>query len=1016
MKSPSTVYLNPQRSSQSTRPAGALRPLRIALAMACMGCAPLGMAQGLIKLPDPYEEFRNVNNGTWSVGEYGRAKNFNLALIHAYSKEGESLSDTIENTEKFRNKVRQLINIVDFGISFKDFHNMAGERAVLLDKIKNTTANAPSSSVMAAYIDRLGIGYKDVARKELDIAFAGAIWLMKKSVDNGVIDDGAGDLYDLFMSDASSGEKKEQDFITYITKDYGSLVTALTKVFVEHGGDGLLMAAARQISPSYIYVNASKIVLDVVAAAYLASSINANNQKRVALEFLKYYMIGFKGDKSRFEKALGQPDGVNWNLREAFWSFQSAHDHNGVQIANKFEMMRMATTNVVDEVKFDNALEHLKNYIQRDGNLSIKYDATPGKRANPGSRSELDGGMLSLGDEIQIVGTVDPYLAQDNCALQSGLDTRLQGLLATSPGAVVSNENIVNAVRVTGTLPFLKQDIQIKCGSASYLLTASFAPDELIVPAGYFNWSEPVTLQGDTPTIQGSFRVSFQPPALWSLVRGSNGELVSASTLRVKFWIKEKVQNAGAPSDWALLTEKEILGYLQNPTDRITVSAGTTTLQGADYQSFFIDRTGQRVFKFGATVYGTPYLNQGTGYAIELSKDAVVRAADLQFGWQYDPYHLIVADPAAAGYDAGWFSATAGLPFTFCFGQPYDGARGPLQSYRLWLTPDNGGSLGSMVSATATPYDAATGCGVFSVAASGRYKINGIEALINPAQDPQGEGRIWFGNIPPEYVQVAGADQPGTPGGGTPGGGDPGTPGTHPLNDTGITWSGHATSGNAATCDASHPAGQDCRYGRDAQAAAGQLTKTGHSAPDIDPAHGNPNGFDYTKISNSGAALPPSATLGTGANDWACTRDNVTGLIWEAKTTSGLRGQSHTYTWFNTHSPDGNSGTASGGTCETSGRCDTEKYTQDVNAAGLCGANDWRMPTVKELEGIADRGSSSPAIDPVFFPNTPSSVVWSGSPYAGSSNGAWVVLFDDGYAYSGYRYNGYHVRLVRAGQ
>lgn len=39
------------------------------------------------------------------------------------------------------------------------------------------------------------------------------------------------------------------------------------------------------------------------------------------------------------------------------------------------------------------------------------------------------------------------------------------------------------------------------------------------------------------------------------------------------------------------------------------------------------------------------------------------------------------------------------------------------------------------------------------------------------------------------------------------------------LNDTGITGSGGATSGNASTCDANHPAGQDCHYGRDKAAA-----------------------------------------------------------------------------------------------------------------------------------------------------------------------------------------------------
>ncbi|MFA7607548.1 MAG: DUF1566 domain-containing protein [Rhodocyclaceae bacterium] len=239
---------------------------------------------------------------------------------------------------------------------------------------------------------------------------------------------------------------------------------------------------------------------------------------------------------------------------------------------------------------------------------------------------------------------------------------------------------------------------------------------------------------------------------------------------------------------------------------------------------------------------------------------------------------------------------------------------------------------------------------------------------------------------------------------------------THPLNDTGITWSGHATSGNATSCDATHPAGQDCQYGRDAAAAASTLpAKTGGSALN----NGIANGFDYTKISNSGTVLPASAVLGSGPDDWACTRDNVTGLVWEVKVNdvAHLRHMGHTYTWYNTNSPDGNSGTADGGSCATAGRCDTEKYVQDVNAANLCGATDWRMPTVKELVGIADLGRSNPAIDPDYFPNTPSSIVWSGSPSAGYSGYAWGVYFGSGYADNGsLRSNGNHVRLVRGGQ
>ena len=62
----------------------------------------------------------------------------------------------------------------------------------------------------------------------------------------------------------------------------------------------------------------------------------------------------------------------------------------------------------------------------------------------------------------------------------------------------------------------------------------------------------------------------------------------------------------------------------------------------------------------------------------------------------------------------------------------------------------------------------------------------------------------------------------------------------------------------------------------------------------------------YTKISNSGAVLPDTATLGSGANDWACTKDNKTGLTWEVKTDDGgLRDKDWYYSWYK---PNGDNG------------------------------------------------------------------------------------------------------------
>jgi hypothetical protein len=228
------------------------------------------------------------------------------------------------------------------------------------------------------------------------------------------------------------------------------------------------------------------------------------------------------------------------------------------------------------------------------------------------------------------------------------------------------------------------------------------------------------------------------------------------------------------------------------------------------------------------------------------------------------------------------------------------------------------------------------------------------------------------------------------------------------LNDTGIGFCGDDST-NTADCatvaadNGTHPR-QDARYGRDAAAAAGKLTKIG----------GGEAGFDFTALNASGQATTPSSD----ATPHPCVRDNLSGLVWEVKTADGgLRDQKWTYTWYDSvHNYGGNAGTASGGTCKTSGRCDTEKYVADVKATALCGFTDWRMPTVDELQGIVHLGRTNPSIDPTYFPNTLSSDFWSGSPDANYSYNAWYVNFHNGYVYGYYRSIGSSVRLVRGGQ
>ncbi len=229
-------------------------------------------------------------------------------------------------------------------------------------------------------------------------------------------------------------------------------------------------------------------------------------------------------------------------------------------------------------------------------------------------------------------------------------------------------------------------------------------------------------------------------------------------------------------------------------------------------------------------------------------------------------------------------------------------------------------------------------------------------------------------------------------------------------------------AGDAAT----YP-GQDARYGRDAAAAAGQLTKIG----------GGDAGFDYTRICNSGelagqGSCPPSPTLGSSTNNWGCTKDNITGLIWEVKLDDGgLRDKYWTYSWYSdaTRSDGtagalnaGSAGSANGGTCynkhngSSGNYCDTAGYVAAANNASLCGASDWRMPRIGELRSLVHYGRAGPAIDTDYFPNTNSSLFWSASSLAAYPSDAWSIYFgygDDGDSHKSFSSP---VRLVRGGQ
>jgi len=229
------------------------------------------------------------------------------------------------------------------------------------------------------------------------------------------------------------------------------------------------------------------------------------------------------------------------------------------------------------------------------------------------------------------------------------------------------------------------------------------------------------------------------------------------------------------------------------------------------------------------------------------------------------------------------------------------------------------------------------------------------------------------------------------------------------YNDSGADGATASSRTSISADTGSHPR-QDCRYGRDAAAAAGKLAKIGDGA----------KGFDYSKIANNGAVLAAGSALGAAGTDWACTRDNITGLTWENKTgsISDLRYGGHTYTWYNSTvaTNGGADGDTGGNTCNATlpgNFCNTRAFVSALNTAALCTFTDWRLPSMRELLTLVYADSSVPSIDSVYFPNPPATPFWTASPAAADMTNAWFVDFADGYSSTGDKSRVYSVRAVR---
>ncbi len=194
------------------------------------------------------------------------------------------------------------------------------------------------------------------------------------------------------------------------------------------------------------------------------------------------------------------------------------------------------------------------------------------------------------------------------------------------------------------------------------------------------------------------------------------------------------------------------------------------------------------------------------------------------------------------------------------------------------------------------------------------------------------------------------------------------------LNDTGQTscydGAAMATCSHANTGDSAAYPRQDARFGLDAVVAGSA-------------------GFNFSKICMDGSDCSAMATANTtaapAATDWACSKDNVTGLVWSLETAQGDSVFAAT------------------------------TFVAATNGNNRCGFADWRLPTRPELLNIVHSGMSTvPLIDTTYFPNTSAAFYRTSSSFAAAPADRWGVDFNTGNTASLTLGDSHAVRLVRA--
>jgi hypothetical protein len=152
---------------------------------------------------------------------------------------------------------------------------------------------------------------------------------------------------------------------------------------------------------------------------------------------------------------------------------------------------------------------------------------------------------------------------------------------------------------------------------------------------------------------------------------------------------------------------------------------------------------------------------------------------------------------------------------------------------------------------------------------------------------------------------------------------------------------------------------------------------------------------NFSKVCSSGelagtGSCPVDPVVGNGPDEWACTLDHNTQLLWSIQTHANK-----TWAQATDQSRDG--------------------LAADYNGSARCGFQaQWRLPTRVELGSIAPRLGQPRVVDAAYFPEAVYNWFWSSDPLMANPRKAWIGFFYNGLALPRDKAQPMHVRLVHS--